>query len=670
MRDELEAVGFVPTASKLYRPSPGLVPRSALVDRVRARHARRRHGDGAGGYGKSTFVAELTAGDPRPTAWVSLTGAENDPAALLTYIALALDDIEPVDPRCVSALWARAPTIGSPALQQFGAMLAARREPFMLVLDDVHELVSRDVQDVLPVLVGELPPGSSIVLGGRTAIPLPLGRIRVRRRLVEVGPAELAFDEREAALALQRARRRRRSGRQRRRCSSGPRAGPSPSTSPRSPTAAVGRPLSSSSASFAGDHRYVVDYLGEELLAELDPDIAAFLMDASCLDRLSGSLCDDVLQRTGSAQLLEGLQRRTLLVIPLDDRKEWYRFHHLMSEFLQSELARRDPARRADVHRRASEWCDAHGDADGAVTHAVLSGDLARAESMVLRWFATMGTAGRRNPTSERWVAMFPAHELDRRPLLMVLAAWTCFARGEPSAAVQWLARATAAMPERHPDDVHGQVPPVALAMARMIIAPLTPPEMAAEAMYVYRHVGLGDGHPLSCLALGAAAFMVGDEAEAVQRLREGADTTLSRPLVVASCLAHLAMIDVEHGRWSEAATAARRAKALVGDASSFASTILVLALNVLVETHAGRGDEVEPDRQLCHQHLTGLVDVAPWLNLQARVALARDALIRGDRVKAAALVDEAEAILDDDARRGRRRHATGRDQTRADDRP
>ena len=389
MGDELDVVGFVPSASKLYRPQPGLVPRTALVERVRAYDADVVTVTAPAGYGKSTFVAELSGGDPRPTAWVSLTAAEDDPAALLTYIALALDDIEPVDPRGVSVLWSRAPTIGSLALHQFVAMFAVRR-PFMLVLDDVHELVSRDVHDVLAVLVSEMPAGSSVVLVGRTAVRLPFGRIRVRRRLVEVGATDLAFDRHEAAslfgalgvdvapadhdallertegwpVAVYLAALAQRSGRTGCRASS--------ATSP-----ATTATSSSTSA--------------RNCWPQLDPDVAAFLMDASCLERLSGELCDDVLERTGSALLLEALEGRTSLVIPLDDRSEWYRFHHLMSEFLQAELARRDPARRAAVHRRASEWCDAHGDADGAVTHAVRSGDLARAESMIQRWFATDG---------------------------------------------------------------------------------------------------------------------------------------------------------------------------------------------------------------------------------------------------------------------------------------
>ena len=582
--------------------------------------------------------------DPRPTAWVSLAGTEDDPASLLSYIAVALDEIAPVDPSCVAALWSSAPTIGSTALQRFGAMLA-EREPCVLVLDDVHELASRDVRDVLAVLVSELAPGSSIVLAGRTAVPLPLGRLRASRRLVEVGSAELAFDTSEAASLFG---------------ALGLDVLPDENAVLVQQTegwpvavylAALAHSTSrgdvrSTIGDFTGDHRYLIDYLGEELLARLEPAVISFLMEASCLERLSGPVCDGVLQRTDSADLLDVLQRQTLLVIPLDDRQEWYRFHHVMAEFLQAELGRRDPARRLDIHRRASEWCDAHQDPDGAVTHAIRSGDMTRAQSMVLRWYPTVATVGRQTPVTERWVGLFPAHELEQRPLLMVMAAWANFARGDSRSAVRWLTRATGALPDRYPPDVLGQVPEVALAMAMSIIAPLSPAEMAIEATYVHQHVGLGDGHPLACLGLGAAAFLTGDDVEAAQRLREGAETTLSRPLVVANCLAHLAMIDIDHDRWSEAEIHARSARALIGEASCFVSTTLVLAAYVLVETRAGRGDDVDADRRLCRQHLSGLVGAAPWLNIQARVALAHDALLRSDNIEAATLVDETQRIV------------------------
>jgi LuxR family maltose regulon positive regulatory protein len=640
VRDELAAVGFAATSSKLYRPSPGVVSRSTLLGEVRAANADIVTVTAPAGYGKSTFVAELTAVDSRPTAWVSLTATENDPASLLTYVALALDEIEPVDPGCVTALWARSPTIGTPELQRFAAMLGARRSPFVLVLDDVHELVGRDVLDVLAVLVTEMPPESTVVLGSRRAIPLPLGRMRVRRRLVEVAYDRLAFDADEAKHLLDEL---------------GVDLGADETARLTERTegwpvalylAALARRSGVSDVieDFSGDHRYLVEYLGDELLGQIDPDVASFLMDASCFERLSGALCDGVLERSGSAALLEAVQRRNLLVIPLDDRREWYRFHHLMSRFLQTELTRRDPARPRAIHRRASDWFHAHGDADGAVTHAVLGQDLARAEELVIHWFGRITVAGG-NQTIERWVRMFSDEELAQHPGLMLSAAHARFGSGDPAAAVEWLGRAVAALPDRHPPDALGPVAPVVLAVTRAIIAPLSPSEMATEARYAYERVGLGEGHPLSCAATGAAAFMLGDEAEAVRRLREGAASTLDRPIVEATCLAHLAVIDVEHGRWAEATSHARRARVMLADTPGPTSA-LVLAASVLVETHAGRADEVELDRQRCREHLTALLGVAPWLNVQARLALARAAVMRGNRGEAVALTEEADAIL------------------------
>src|SRR4051812_3787900 len=201
VRQELDTIGFVPIASKLYQPAPGIVSRSTLLARVQEREADVVAVTAPAGYGKSTFMAELAAQDPRPVAWISLSPSENDPATFLTYVALALDGLEPVDGSCVTALWRRSPTLGTAAVARFVGMLADRR-PFMLVLDDVQELPRPDVLDLLPVLVSELPPGSTLMLGSRSAMPLPVGRLRVKRRFVEVGPPDLAFDTEEAATLL------------------------------------------------------------------------------------------------------------------------------------------------------------------------------------------------------------------------------------------------------------------------------------------------------------------------------------------------------------------------------------------------------------------------------------------------------------------------------------
>ncbi len=644
MASELAAAGFVPTVSKLHPPPVGIVPRNALVDSVRIRRGEIVVVTAPPGFGKSTFVAELVAGDPRPSAWVSLTPAENDPAALLSYIALAMDGPASLEFGSLLSLWTRPPTIGTPTFARFVASWATRSQPFVLVLDDVHELVLSDVVDVLGMLVKELPDGSTIVLIGRAAVALPLGRLRARRRVVEIGHAELAFDEREASLLFE---------------SMG--VDVAPNETARLIEQTEGWPFAmylaalahntarrgQGTAAFAGNHRYIVDYLGEELFDELEGDIATFLLEASCLERLSGRLCDDVLQRNGSAELLEDLRRQSLLVIPLDHHREWYRFHHLLRDFLQADLMRRDPRRADAVHLAASQWFDAHGDADGAVIHAVRAGDLGRAESMVMRWYAASATSGRQGSSiSQRWANMFPAERLADHPLMMVVAAFACFGAGDPPGALDWLARAESAMPDPHPADVAGIGAPVMLALARAIIAPLPAHEMALEAAYAYDHVARGDGHPFACLARGAAAFLIGDEAAATRWLQEGSSTTLNRPIMVAHSLSLLAVIDIEHDRWSQASTAARRAVELIGDSRALPIAALVLAVHVLVETHAGRGDDVDNDRRLSRQHLSDLTGIAPWINLQARLALARDALIRGHRTEAMTFLDEVEAIV------------------------
>jgi LuxR family maltose regulon positive regulatory protein len=297
------------------------------------------------------------------------------------------------------------------------------------------------------------------------------------------------------------------------------------------------------------------------------------------------------------------------------------------------------------VHRRASEWFQSRADADGAISHAVRSGDLERAEALVMFWFGQVAAAGL-SPTVDRWLALFSPDQLRARPGLMIAAAHARFREGQGGAAVQWLERAGAALPERHPADARGPMPPVLLAVSRAIIAPLSPAEMAAEASYTYHHADFGEGHPLACLALGAAAFMVGDEAEATRRFHECIDSPLERPLVKASALAYLAVIEVDHGHWDEATVLARRARALLGPAARRAPGALVLAMSVLVETHAGRAAAVDGDRRHCHRLIVDLVGVAPWLNLQARMALSHVALLRHDRALAAVLLDEIDAVL------------------------
>ncbi|MET0460072.1 MAG: hypothetical protein ABW195_12555, partial [Ilumatobacteraceae bacterium] len=647
VRAEMRAVGFVPALSKVARPRswPGHVPRRALVERLRAADGDVLWLTAPAGYGKTTMLAELAAADHRPCAWLSLDTVDNDPAVLLTYLALAMDEVQPVEPGIVAEIWHSSPSIAGLAAQRFGLMVHTRR-PFLLVLDDVHELVARDALDLVAMLVAEMPAGSVIALGSRTRPPLGLARLRTRHRLVEVGQAELAFDADEAVMLFAHA------GldvsaddagalvdhtegwpaalyRSSLSAANGPRAAPAVPATP---------------GQVNGDNRYVAEYLWEELLDRLDADTSSFLLRASCLDRLSGPLCDEVLERTGSAVLLEDLSSRNLLVIPLDDRREWYRFHHLLGELLRAELARRDPSAGPLVHRRASVWAEATGDVDAAITHAALGGDTARAEALVYDHYPSFLNLGRVE-TIERWLGLFTPDQLARQPLLMIAVTQARMVAGDGAGAAAWLARADALVPERRPADAVGWVAPVGLAVATAMIAPISATEMADEARYAHERLSRGNWHPATCLIAGAAEHMLGRRDVAVARFEEGIAATTERPLIQALCLAHLAVVHIGQGHWDDATVLARQARAVLGEQAARPASCLVTAVSSLVEVRRSRSPEALADRMLSRRHLTGYVGVSPWLNLQTRLALAHAALLSGDHAEAATLLDEVTTI-------------------------
>ena len=165
-------------------------------------------------------------------------------------------------------------------------------------------------------------------------------------------------------------------------------------------------------------------------------------MEASCLERLTGLLCDAVLGTEGSGAMLDELARRTMLVIPLDDQRRSFRFHHLLSEHLSAELDRRDPARRRAIDREASDWLEASGDVDGAISHALRGGDVDRGSRASWRGHGRWPRATGQIPTVERWIEQFSPDQVASRPVLMAACAFACFGSGRPGTALQWLARA------------------------------------------------------------------------------------------------------------------------------------------------------------------------------------------------------------------------------------
>ena len=522
-QDPVAGYGFVPATFKRRVPAlrPGLVSRSELIGRLRAAEGDVIAVAAPAGYGKSTLLAEWAAADERPVAWLTLDASDDDPGLLVTYLSLALDEIEPVGAAVVADFWGKAPPVPPVALSRFARMLAERRTPLLLVLDDVHELHAPEALDVLAILVASLPAGSSLALVGRSMPPLPFGRMRVKRTVVEVGPPDLALTGTQAATMF--------SGLGLRLTTAEvatlvERTEGWPAGLYLAALALQGREdddTAAAIAGFAGDHRLVADYLRDELLVDLDPEVVTFLLGASCLERLSGSLCDAVLERSGSGALLDDLQRGNLLVIPLDDRREWFRLHHLLVDLLQAELDRRHPGAARAIHRRASAWFEAAGHADDAITHAVRAGESARAEALVHGSFARYSSHGR-HATIQRWLELFSPEELAVQPLLAVIATWSRWFAGDGDGAARWLARTEELVADRHPPDADGWVPPVALAVLRASLARIPAAEMADEALYAAQRLPVGEWRAMAVLLRGAAEFMLGNEDLAAEAHRPG----------------------------------------------------------------------------------------------------------------------------------------------------
>ena len=300
------------------------------------------------GYGKTILAAEWAKRDRRPFVWLSIDRHDNDPAVLLTYLAVGLDRVEPIDPAVFRALASRGASIAHTVLPPLATALSSKALPVVVVLDDVQLLHDQEGLDALAVLVDHLPPGSQLVVISRAAPLLPVARWRVEGRLAELGPDELAMDPAEAGSLLAAARVELADGEVAeltRRTEGWPVALYLAALSlkaqhPRNGGAGV---------EFSGRERFLVDYLQSALLAGLSPTEVRFLTRTAVLERLSGPLCDAVLGTTGSAAVLASLERSNLLVVPLDRQREWYRYHQLFRELLRGELERS----RARAGRRA-----------------------------------------------------------------------------------------------------------------------------------------------------------------------------------------------------------------------------------------------------------------------------------------------------------------------------
>ena len=287
---------------------------------------------------------------------------------------------------------------------------------------DYHLIDAQPVHASLAFLLEHLPPGLHLVLASRADPPLPLARLRARGQLAELRTADLRFTAAEAAALLRES------------AGADLPAAAVAALAARTEGWVAGLQLAALSlagqadpagfvAAFSGSHRYVLDYLGEEVLDRQHEELRTFLLETSLLERLSGGLCDAVTGRTDSQAMLERVERDGLFLVPLDEVRGWWRYHHLFADLLRARLQQQRPGRVAGLHRAAAAWCEEHGLADDAVRHALAAGDTAWAARLVERHVETL--LGRsEGATLRRWLSALPAESVRDRPRLCLAQAY------------------------------------------------------------------------------------------------------------------------------------------------------------------------------------------------------------------------------------------------------
>ncbi len=442
------------TKLHLPRPRAQLVPRYHLVERLQQGVAGALTLVSApAGFGKTTLLAQWRASTHAPVAWLSLEPEDNEPTRFLTYLIAALQTL---DPHLGAPALARLSPPQPAELETVLTLLANdlmhwQGEDFALVLDDFHVVEAPPIHRALIYLVEHLPPQMHLIIATRADPPLPLARLRARGQLTELRAAELRFRTAESGIFLEEVM--------------GLHLPPQDLATLQAHTegwiaglqlAALslqGRPdVSDLLSTFTGSHRFVLDYLSEEVLSRQPASVQMFLLQTSILERLSGSLCDAVTGQEESQAMLEALERANLFVAALDDERGWYRYHHLFADLLRSRLRQAEPTLVPDLHRRASTWYEQHDLVIDAVHHARLAPDLERMIRLIEEHTHALAFRGQAH-TVLNWLSSLPGGLVRRHPRLCFSYALLLMFTGQPGEALLRLQEAEQSVSHLTPAD-------------------------------------------------------------------------------------------------------------------------------------------------------------------------------------------------------------------------
>jgi LuxR family transcriptional regulator, maltose regulon positive regulatory protein len=634
-------------AAKLRRPvtRPGTIRRVTLIERlIRDDCGPIVSVAAPAGYGKTTLLAQWAERDGRAFAWVSLDENDNDPKVLLTYVTRALDAVQPVGARVFEALASPVSSVPGSVVPRLGSAFASMTVPVVLVLDDVHVLDNRVCQAALSVLADHVPKGSRLVLTSRTEPPLRMARLRAEGRITEIGPADLSLTAEQAGPLLRNA---------------GVALGPDEVAVLHRRTEGwpaglylaalairAGGSLPGAAGSFGGDDRFVSEYLESEFLARISSRDREFLTRTAVLERMGGPLCEAVLERPGAAADLAGLARSNLLLVPLDRRRQWYRYHHLFRDMLLAELERTEPGLLPVLRRRAASWYLRHDRPEEALEYSMAAGDVDEAARLTGQ-LSLAAYRQARVATLQRWFGWLEDRgAIEGHPLVAVWASFVAATTGRPAEAERW-----ADVVERWLDaDAARPADPQVeawAAVSRALLCRHGVEQMRADADEAVRRCAeAGIVAPVAPLVQGIARVLCGDLDSGDARICDAiAIGEIGAPDVLAVALCERALLAMARGEWSQAEDLARQARATLDSAGI--EDPLVCAVHARVAVH--RGDVASARHELTGaQRLGPLLTYAhPHLAVQTRIELIRVYLALADIAGARTQMREIDEVLE-----------------------
>lgn len=642
-------------ATKLYvpRPRPKVVTRPRLIEQLNEglRHKLTLISAPAG-FGKTTLISEWVADCDQPVAWLSLDEADSDPTRFVSYFIVVLQRIAAnIGEAALGALQSPQPTLSELVLTSLLNEVAAVSENFIIVLDDYHAVDSEEINHALDFLIERLPPQMHLVIATREDPGLPLARLRVRDQLTELRAADLRLTLAESAEFLNQ--------------TMGLTLSAEDIAALESRTegwvaglqlAAISmqglKDASSFIQSFTGSHHFVMDYLVEEVLGQQPDDVRRFLLRTSILDRLCGPLCDALVDdpTLSGQQTLEYLERANLFLLPLDNERRWYRYHHLFADLLRQRLYQslEDVTK---LHTRASQWYEDHGLQIEAFHHAAAANDIERAEHLIEGEGMPLQFRGASAPILN-WLKSLPKTTLDARPSLWVIYASTLLFGGQHTAVEKTLQAAEAALaatlrgvePDDKSKDLIGQI-----ASMRATLAVI---QHDVETIISQSQRALENLHPANLpvrtattWTLGYAYQLQGNRAAASQAYNEVIEIGKSygNSIYTMAATLNLGQIQEVDNQLPLASRTYRRVIEMAGDPPQGMASEAFLGL-ARIYYEWNDLDEAEEQGRQCHQLTQHMETIST--SASHSIFLARLRLAQGNIAQVVAILEEAEEFV------------------------